>query len=380
MLEIMLLGGKKIIPQGSIKKALGAYDSILALTESGDVWVIGSAYLSGTGSAVTSWTKLATNVEDMWAGSKQALFRMGDGKYMFVGENLIFPGAAQYVSPTDVSSYLTYPAGLEIRDVSFSPRQVSFIFTTGQYANMGANNAGGLGIGSTVAVRKLTMRTNFTNVVKIVGETGGYDTTLVLLDNGEIWGVGKSSHGQLLETNNTNLTSWKKLSPTGVVFVDLVMGARGWIGVSEDDDNYTLYCAGDNSSGQLGAGSTIAINKLTSVQVIPKEQGFPTLYFGNMSSRYKTDNSSTIRYTGTGSGKIQGGGPTFTAARTEFTDMPSLTLWGEFSANSGNVWAAYILINGQLYGVGANESKNLLPGLPEENKYVFMPLDTTPIK
>lgn len=380
MLEMMLLGGKKIIPQGSIKKFLSTNKAILALSESGDVWVIGDGYLSGTGSAVASWTKLATNVEDMWAGGAQALFRTVDGKYMFVGQNLIFPGATQYVSPTDVSSYLAYPEGLEIRDVSFSPRQVSFIFTTGQYANMGTNNAGGLGIGSTVAVRKLTMRTNFTNVVKIVGERGAFDTTLVLLSNGEIWGVGKSSHGQLLETKDTYITSWKKLSPTGVVFVDLVMGTRGWIGVSEDDNNYTLYCAGDNTGGQLGAGSTISINKLTIVQVIPKEQGFPTIYFGLLSSRYKTDNSSTIRYTGTGSGQIQGGGPTFTAARTEFTDMPSLTLWGEFNTLWSQWTAAYILINGQLYGVGSNDSNNLLPGLSEENKYVFMPLDTTPIK
>lgn len=373
MLELMALGGKKVIPPGKIKKMGAGSAAILVLADSGNVWVIGDQYFSGTGAAVTVWTKLLSGVQDMWIGYRQALFLMQDGRYMFLGQNNIFPGASSFTEPTDVSQYLTYPEGLTVTHVSLSQQQLSFVFHTGQFANMGQNGVGGLGQGNTTPVRQLTMRTIFTDVVKVLGDKGTSDTSWLLRRDGTIWGSGNNSNGQLLGTGNPS--TWKQIWFANNA-IDLHVGTQCWVGAIELATKYSLYGSGYNFDGQFGAGTVQNITAATALIDIPLEQGKPELYFGLYSSRFKPENNPTIRYTGTSSGSLIGGGINFVSRQTTYTNMPASTLWGEYSCTTGAYTAAYLLINGQLYGVGTNTSAGLLPGLSGANKLVFSPLDT----
>ncbi|ADP02575.1 hypothetical protein [Salmonella phage PVPSE1] len=85
----MLLGGKAPISAGSIRKAMAGGADLLALSESDKLYGICGTYLSGTGVATTTWTKILDDVEDFWSGFRQCLAKMKDGRWLFWGPNSV---------------------------------------------------------------------------------------------------------------------------------------------------------------------------------------------------------------------------------------------------------------------------------------------------
>lgn len=380
MLEFMTAVGKAPAPAGNIKKFGAGANGIVALSKTGKLYSIGDQYFSGTGATTTTWGQLGTGVEDFWISYRSLLVKMLDGRWMFMGANNMFPTAlgSTLTVLTDVSAYMQYTAGLTIKEVSIGMRSIAVVFTNGQYAMCGQNNSGGLGVGNATAVRTLTMRTDFTNVKKITFDWGSTDTSYMLLNTNAIYVAGNSDFGQGGTTSAAILTWSLQAAVTGVL--DILAIGSGWYRIVESATKYSLYSQGRQFDGSLGTGATGGVNYSTpqAVQdVNDKTKGPPILYAGNFSARFSHPDGS-VRYTGTNSGALQGGGELAPTIKYSFTALPSVTLQGEYHAVRAAYVSAYLLINGTLYGVGQDASTGLLPGFTTR-LYVFTPLNTTAV-
>ena len=382
MFEMMLAGGKLPVPQGNIQKFEAGAAGIVALSNTGRLYSIGDQYFSGTGATTTTWGLLASGVEDFWVGFRGLLVKMGDGRWMFMGQNFMFPTALGSVitSLVDVSAYMTYTAGLTIKEVSMGATSIAVVFTNGQYAMCGQNGFGGLGQGNTITVRQLTMRTDFTNVKKIVFDWGGIDTSYMLLNTGAVYVAGNSDFGQAGVTSNA-VTTWT-LQAAVTTVIDIVGGNSGWFRVVETASAYVLYIQGRQFDGSLGTGSTSGVNYTSPTAVAPnitdKSNGPPNVQVGLYSARYLHP-TGRVYYTGTSSGQLQGDGVIGQTIKYSFTALGTQVLDGEYHATSGAYKAAYLLINGTLYGTGQDTTTGLLPGLGTTRVYTFVPLDTTAV-
>lgn len=382
MFEMMLAGGKPPVPTGNIKKFDAGDAGIVALSNSGNLYTIGDQYFSGTGATTTAWRLLSAGVEDFWVGFRAVLFKMVDGRWMFMGQNFMFPTAlgAILTTPTDVSAYMTYTAGLTIKEVSIGFASIAVVFTNGQYAMCGRNGSGGLGQGNSTTVRQLTMRTDFTNVKKITFDWNAIDTSYMLLNTGAVYVAGNSDFGQAGVTSSAVLT-WTLQAAVNTV-IDIVAGSNGWFRVVETASVYALYIQGRQFDGSLGTGATGGVNYSNPTAVSPnitdKSKGPPNLQIGLYSARYLHP-TGRVYYTGTNSGQLQGDGVISQAIKYSFAALGTQVLDGQYHAVRGSYKAAYLLINGTLYGTGQDTSTGLLPGLGTTRVYTFVPLDTTAV-
>lgn len=384
MIEMMTAAGRPPMAKGNIKKFDAGEKGIVALSDSGRLYSIGDMYLSGTGAATTTWGLLTPGVENFWMSYRTLLVKMLDGRWLCLGANNIFPTSlgSQFTALTDVSAYMGYTAGLTVKDISMGLRSLAVVFTNGQYAMCGQNTAGGLGLGNTVGVRTLTMRTDYTTVKKIVIDWSIGDSSVMLLNNGDVYAAGESTYGWAGSVSSSVSTWTKQGSVAGTI--DIVAGSAGWYRIVETSTAYFIYVQGRHFDGSLGTGVTAATNYTNPTIVNPsitdKSKGPPVIYVGLYSARFNHPVGS-VYYTGTASGSLQGSGLTTTQQTTKysFTALPAATLAGEYHAVRGTYTAAYLLINGVLYGTGQDNGGGLLPGLGTTRSVLFVPLDTTPI-
>lgn len=382
MIELMTAVGKAPTPAGNIKKFDAGAAGIVALSTTGRLYSIGDQYFSGTGATTTSWGLLASGVEDFWVGYQALLVKMLDGRWMFMGQNFMFPTALGSVltTLTDVSAYMTYTAGLTIKEVSIGYASIAVVFTNGQYAMCGRNGAGGLGQGNATTVRQLTMRTDFTNVKKITFDWNAADTSYMLLNTGAVYVAGSSDFGQAGITSSAVLTWTLQAAVTTVM--NILAGSYGWFRVVETASAYVLYVQGRQFDGSLGTGATGGVNYSSPTAVAPnitdKSKGLPDVQIGLYSARYHHPNGS-VYYTGTASGQLQGDGVISQAIKYSFAALGAQVLDGGYHAVRASYKAAYLLINGTLYGTGQDTTTGLLPGLGTNRVYTFVQLDTAAI-
>lgn len=379
MIELMLAGGKTPVPGGNILKIGTSSTGIGALANSGNLYIIGDLYVSGTGGSVNTWTLLAEGVEDFWMAHRQVLVKMKDGRWMFVGSNEMFPTTLGSVVQrlTDVSEYMTYPEGLSIQEVSLGFRSIAVVFTNGQYAMCGRNASGGLGQGNTDQIRTLTMREDFTDVKKIAFDQGSVDTSYLLRNNGYFYVAGMSDYGQAGTISNA-VTTWALQNPATV---DFFPGFSGVFRIVSTSSGYAIYVQGRHFGGSLGTGSTGDASYSNPVSVFntgDKTKGYPTVYTGLYSARFTHPVNGSLYYTGTNSGQSQGTGPS-QVQRYAFTAMPSSVLQGDYHSMRSNYSVSYLLIDGNLYGTGQDSggTAGTLPGLGGTRVNTYVPLDTS---
>lgn len=384
MLEMMTASPKKVAAKGNIKKFGTGANGIVALADSGNLYSIGDSNFNGGGAANTTWKQIATGVANVWVSYRAILALTTDGRWLFQGTNNFFPTTigSNVATMTDVSAYMTYTAGLTIKEVSMGFRSLAVVFTNGQYAMCGTNSSGGLGIGSTTAVRGLTMRTDHTDVKKIVFDYVATDTSVMLKNNGDAYAAGDSNLGQTGNLSSVTSTWLKQTAVAGIV--DISFGASGWFRVVETSSDYRIYVQGRHDSGSLGTGATGTANYTAPTAVNPvitdKSKGAPVIYPGLYSARFNHPNGA-VYYTGTASGSIQGTGEVTNQQTTKysFTALAAATLAGEYYANRASYSSAYIVLNKTLYGTGQDATLGLLPGLGTTRALLFVPLDTTAV-
>ena len=134
------------------------------------------------------------------------------------------------------------------------------IMTDGTLYGSGRNNNGQLGLGHNLDVN------TFTEINLPIGKTPyqvscGVSFTIILMDDGTLYGSGNNSDGQLGLGNNDDVNIFNEIPiPIGLSPIQIFCGANF---TSILMDNFSIYGTGYNGRGELGISTTISVNTLT---------------------------------------------------------------------------------------------------------------------
>ena len=213
----------------------------------------------------------------------------------------------------------------------------------------GANNAGQLGDGTTVE-RRTPVDVTFPSGMVLAGITAGYSHSLAVDDVGVTYAWGANAQGQLGTGDTTAQDSPVPVSgfPTGTRIVAVTAGQFHSVALAEDG---TVYAWGYNSQGQLGDGTTT--QRLTPVEVT----GFPA---GTVVTAISSHNVHNIAVTSTGdvytwgdnsSGQIGNG---TTTIQTSAVQIPLPNGGIAVNATAGALHTVAVTDDGSAYAWGYN--------------------------
>ena len=153
---------------------------------------------------------------------------------------------------------------------SESPSYSSYVIDkSGNLYVWGANGQGQLGIGNTTDQSTPQTVIMPTGVTSWVAVTGGYDHSLAIGNDGNLYAWGKNSDGELgIGGTATPYTTPQKVNlPSGVTsWIAVAAGGGHSLAIGNDG---SLYAWGLNGNGQLGIGNTTD-------QDIPQKVPFPS--------------------------------------------------------------------------------------------------------
>ncbi|MFY7886728.1 MAG: Ig-like domain-containing protein, partial [Dolichospermum sp.] len=218
------------------------------------------------------------------------------------------------------------------------------------------NNVGGqLGTGD------ITHRTTLTQMINTTGKTPsqiacGTSFTIVLMSDGTIYGTGNNGSGQLGTNNNTSRTTLTQMnSVSGKTPSQIACGASFTMVLMNDG---TIYGTGNNGSGQLGTSNLISRTTLTQM----------TSVSGKTPSQIACGNSFTIvlmsdgTIYGTGDNANGQLGTNNNTSRSSLIQMNSVSGKTPSQIACGASFTIVLMIGGTIYGTGNNGSGQLGTG------------------
>ncbi|KAL4225418.1 hypothetical protein ACF0H5_016108 [Mactra antiquata] len=139
----------------------------------------------------------------------------------------------------------------KIKDIYGGGGHTLVISESGQLYSCGNNDKGQLGLNSTQNESRLKHITALSTKT-VTMATGGWDFTLAVTDNNELFSWGSNSFGQLGDPNLPN----KCLSPTRIMSdVKVIMAAAGLRHSMALTDDGNVFCWGNGKRGQCGVTS-----------------------------------------------------------------------------------------------------------------------------
>jgi len=173
------------------------------------------------------------------------LYSWGHNGYCQLGNGT----SNQGLTPTLVQGAL---AGKTVVDVACGSHHSVCLTSEGEIYAWGQNNCGQIGSGTTTN-QSTPRKVSATLGKRAISISCGQTSTMVALENGDVYGWGYNGNGQLGLGNNINqLTPCRVTTLQGVVIRKIVCGYAHTMALSDEGD---LYTWGANSYGQLGTGN-----------------------------------------------------------------------------------------------------------------------------
>ena len=220
----------------------------------------------------------------------------------------------------------------------------------------GYNYYGNLGLGDTTNRNIFTQITTNTDNIKEVYCGGSY--TIILKNDGTLWGCGANGGGQLGLGDTTNRTTFTQITTNTDNIKEVYCGGSYTIILKNDG---TLWGCGANGGGQLGLGDTT--NRTTFTQITTNTDNIKEVYCGG-SYTIILKNDGTLWGCGANGGGQLGLGDTtnrniFTQITTNTNDIKSVYCGGYHTfilKNDGTLWGTGYNGNGQL-GLGDGNNR-----------------------
>ena len=138
----------------------------------------------------------------------------------------------------------------------------------------GSNGAGQLGLGDNNYRTTFTQVTTNADNIKEIYCGGGY--TFILENDGTLWGCGRNDYGQLGLGDTTNRTIFTQITTNVDDIKEIYCGPNYTIMLKNDG---TLWGTGHNSNGRLGLGDTTNRTTFTKVTTNADDiKSFPNQY------------------------------------------------------------------------------------------------------
>ena len=197
-------------------------------------------------SAGTAHTVYLKSDGTVWAAGKNTYGQLGDGTTTQRSN----PVQVTNADGTSLSGVVGISAGLT---------HTVYLKSDGTVWVAGSNTSGQLGDGTTTNRSNPVQVTNAdgTGLSGVVGISAGQYHTVYLKSDGTVWAAGKNDSGQLGDGTTTQRTN-----PVQVTNADGT-GLNGVVGISTRSEHTvylksdgTVWAAGRNVAGQLGAGTT----------------------------------------------------------------------------------------------------------------------------
>ena len=223
----------------------------------------------------------------------------------------------------------------------------------------GHNNYSQLGLGDTDDRTTFTQITTNTDDIKSV-YCGG-DHVFILKKDGTLWGCGFNGYGQLGLENGTSTTTFTQITINTDNIKSVYCGREHTIMLKNDG---TLWGCGNNSNGQLGLGENTS-NQATFTQIIANTDDIKSVYCGSFHT-FILKNDGTLWGCGRNDHGQLGLGDntnrnTFTQITTNIDDVKSVYCGGFHTTilkNDGTLWSCGYNSHGEL-GLGDNTDRNV---------------------
>ncbi|XP_077393631.1 RCC1 and BTB domain-containing protein 1 isoform X2 [Festucalex cinctus] len=134
----------------------------------------------------------------------------------------------------------------------------------GEVVTWGYNNCGQLGTGNMALQSYPRLIPYYLEKKKVVSIVCGQNWSIALVDNGEVYGWGNNTNGQLGIGNTSNQLSPCRILELPAIYVQQIV--CGYAHTLALTDEGVLYAWGSNTYGQLGTGNKI--NQLVPVQIM----------------------------------------------------------------------------------------------------------------
>lgn len=268
------------------------------------------------------------------------------------------------LSPTPME----VPAGISFTQIAAGYLHSLALDSNGELYAWGNNSSGELGNGSTDQ-SVVPTRVETPSGVTFTQAAAGLFTSLALSTDGTIYAWGANDSGQLGNgTTDSSLVPTPIAAPNGVTFTSLASGFSHSLALGNDG---ILYAWGSNIYGQLGDETTV--NALVPVPVkAPAGVSFVKLQASNFSSLAMGNDGTLYGWGNNSSGQLGNGSSIPSSHVPSAVDTPAGVAFTDFSI--GGTQSLALADNGTFYAWGDN-SRGQLGNNSNTPSLVPIPID-----
>lgn len=246
------------IQSGGVKACAMGYFSAYYITTDGDLYGIGYNNYGqlGLGHTTTqsAWVLTRSGVSAVWAGDYHTMCLTSGGELLVVGCNMY--GQLGLGDTTNRTAW-THAAN-NVLTAACGSSHSFYITSANVLMACGYNNYCQTGLSGTT--NKTTWTQSATGVSLVAA---GQYHSLYVNTSSVLYAVGDNVYGALVQGNTTNKTAWTQCAPDGNAITGVIKVAAGIFHTvyqcgASGSPKYAIYAVGDNSSGQLGVGTTTA--------------------------------------------------------------------------------------------------------------------------